>query len=355
MTYLKYSSPSGEYNHSNPQNDSSFKRLSLYQPIIEIAPNKAITIDEYIVLVENFEKLFPENEQRNTKKMITRLRKIYYNSDGWNNELIKGTNEISILPYITSQIEKERFKVKLPFVLDDFEIVRKYQKTQDLTSLIEPDIFLNQEVMLTKHPHYRLSLDIGHVFAGLDAYNNPNEVGVPLFKVDRNIDAVTWVGDIGSNLTEIIIEGLREEQSNISKEKAQAIIQAMSPGRDMLGNIDAYSIALNYNTLSGLKVSEILWDYYLVDHKNLQQKRFLTFSENIGLKKWNGSSFANEDEVVEKYQEEIGNAAAMYLWANSDLGLNVLSNVMIIFGASSNDLKIDLVKIFFSSLKKAIK
>src|SRR5678815_4041708 len=55
----------------------------LSQPIVVPAPPKAITIREFIKMVQTEEARWPVAERTQTALMITRLRKIFYGSEGW--------------------------------------------------------------------------------------------------------------------------------------------------------------------------------------------------------------------------------------------------------------------------------
>ena len=56
-----------------------------------------LTLTEFIKLLKEEEDYYP-GEQHNTKLMITRLRKIFYDKWGWNRELVEGAAHIDT-PY----------------------------------------------------------------------------------------------------------------------------------------------------------------------------------------------------------------------------------------------------------------
>jgi hypothetical protein len=130
-------------------------------------------------------------------------------------------------------------------------------------------------------------LDIGHVFAGLDALQYPRSLGVDLipdhlikeksskalsfFKnpmrfetsMDNNADFSTWLGDLG----DLLKEKLLKHKGNL-QQAIEDTTRPAAPGEDMLGNIDAYVIHNLYFDDSNelrkpMKVSAILDDYYI--------------------------------------------------------------------------------------------
>ena len=74
----------------------SSNRLS--QPIeSEFIPSpekeKAITLKKFLELLTAEENYYP-GQQNNTKLMITRLRKVFYDKWGWGTEVIRGASKI---------------------------------------------------------------------------------------------------------------------------------------------------------------------------------------------------------------------------------------------------------------------
>ncbi|MCP4361955.1 MAG: DUF4157 domain-containing protein, partial [Chloroflexi bacterium] len=235
----------------------------LHQPIVGRAPASAISIQRFITLVEAEEARYPESEQRNTRLMITRLRKIFYDRQGWDEHLIQGARGVAA-PYSTNRRETGRERVEVPGPFNDFEVVR-HRHTVRGAGGRTPEIARNQEIALSDGTY----IDLGHVFAGLDAANYPQAVstGIPLVTIgiDSNVDAVTWVGDLGSVVAEIQFQFVNQNFS-ISESEIQAVINEYASPQDMMGNIDAYVIAGQYNisqTSGGMKVSEMLRQYYL--------------------------------------------------------------------------------------------
>ena len=279
---------------------------------------------------------------RNTKEMITKLRKIFYTGGGWESRLILGTDNIPS-PY-GLPIEEERGRKTILSCYGSFDLVdiEKFPceiKISEEECLKKPEIYDNgnQQVTLTEGNYEGAYVDIGHVLAGLDAVNNNNSgdgvfVVDPVFGlgIDNNVDAVTWVGDLASSMVDAFAAYF--EKGNLTDEELQMSIVPGSSPQDMLGNMDAYVIGYDeeFNigaTINGPKVSEILESYYLgkdvpehFDSKlNNQNKRFSIFAEKIGLI-WDPASmsFSNRDEITDKYIDQIADTGAFVLGAAKD-------------------------------------
>ena len=227
------------------------------------APSSARYIKDYITLVEAEEAQYPSSN-RDTKLMLTRMRKIYYDTTGWDRFFIPKAK--SIAGHYSRRVEPDgnpyNINLGLPGPFDDVRVA-KTKSTAVNSSGNVPDIFKQQQVRLADGSF----LDIGHVFAGLDAFNNFGRVGVvniPI-AIDSNVDAATWVGDLGSALAEVTFR-MRYQNGVINDAQRQEEINKSAPAEDMLGNIDAYVIQQMFNLVSGKKVSEILREYYLGEY-----------------------------------------------------------------------------------------
>jgi hypothetical protein len=287
----------------------------LDQPIVAPAPTRAISIRDFITLVEAEETRWPAAEQIQTSLMITRLRKIFYGTAGWDDYLIPGAKGIAS-GYNINEVETGRENLSLPGW--DADIVRKRQVVKD-SSGASPAIASQQEVRLEDGTFD----DMGHVFAGLDAANNPN-VSMPLraANITDNKAAVTWIGDLGSAVTEIVFKRFNMGGA-VSNSDMQSIVNEYASAQDMLGNIDAYVIASQYNisNVSGKKVSELLRAYYLgaasTSDGRAREHRYSRFCALTGLTGWTGSGFANEADWLNRWTPEVAGAAALYLGANT--------------------------------------
>lgn len=332
--------------------------MALYQPMQGPAPSSARSIKDYITLVENEEAQY-SNSNRDTKLMLTRLRKIYYDTDGWNKTLIADTTNIPGHYKRKVELDGQPYTINfgVPGALDDLT-VRKTKSIAVDTNGVIPDIFKQQEVKIADGSY----LDIGHVFAGLDAFNYLAPVSDPLgiLVVDRNVDNCTWIGDLGSILAETFFREARQGTS-ISDSQRQEEINKNAPAQDMLGNIDAYVIKQLFNLVSGKKVSEILREYYLGEYySNISQAastarkyRFSKFSQGIGLvlQGRNPVTFSNETQWASKYSEQVGNSAAQYIYVNTQ-GFN--ARVRSVIRITFNQYSQTIVKLFIATLKQRI-
>lgn len=72
---------------------------TITQPILTTTPEPGhaaadvLTLQQFINLLREEEDYW-SGEQQNTKLMITRLRKIFYDQWGWNDELIRGAADV---------------------------------------------------------------------------------------------------------------------------------------------------------------------------------------------------------------------------------------------------------------------
>jgi hypothetical protein len=288
----------------------------LDQPIVTTAPKGAISIRDFIKLVEAEEAKWPAAEQTNTSLMITRLRKIFYGLPGWDKYLIPGAKGIASGYNIS---EEETGRENLSLWGPDADIVRSHQVVKD-SSGASPAIASQQEVRLEDGTFD----DIGHVFAGLDAAHYATSVSAPLdiASVADNKAAVTWTGDLGSAVSEISFKA-----SNAGVPAAvtsmQAIVNEYASAQDMVGDIDAYVIAGQYNISNsgGKKVSELLRAYYLGAASSAdgraREHRYSRFCALTGLTGWTGRDFANEAAWLDRWTPEVAGAAALYYGATT--------------------------------------
>ena len=304
-------------------------------------------------MVEAEEAKFPVGEQTNTSLMITRLRKIFYGSQAWDDYLITGVRNIQSPYGAPRERERSRETVDPPGPFNSFDMVDRETYPVDAHGN-RPEIYNNQEVALQTGSHAGMYCDIGHVFAGLDAFNHRDVVDASSFatiSID-NVEGVTWVGDLGSVLAEAQIRGINANR-NLTDSELQAVIVQYAPAQDMLGNIDAYAIADAYNigASAGLKVSQILRRFYLGQGgDNHQNRRYTVFCNGIGLAGWNGTRFTNEEDRVDHYTDAVNDSAAMYIGAGGD---GWLVKRFAAVGMSMNGGSEYLVKAFFRSLKTA--
>jgi len=289
----------------------------LATPIVGAAPATAITIRAFIDLVRGEEARWPVAEQTQTALMITRIRKIFYGTEGWDTHLIPGA---AATPSGYNISEEETGRENLSLDGPDADIVRKRQVTTDGAGHT-PAIASQQEVKLEDGTF----CDVGHVFAGLDAANHPSAVSAPLgiATVSSNLAATTWVGDLGSVAGEVMFDGFNSGSMAVPGATAQAEVDEYAPPQDLLGNIDAYVMADQYDTSdsAGVKVSDLLARYYLgaaaSSDGRARLHRYSRYAGLVGLTGWSGSAFSNEAAWLDTWAPQVGAAAALYIGANT--------------------------------------
>jgi len=324
----------------------------VHQPIVVLAPPSAMSVETFIEEVEKEEDQYFSAGRGDTHEMITRLRKIFYDRKGWDEHLISGAEEVAA-PYTTVREEIGRVRVKSGF--NGFDMIRSRYRVICADENV-PAIAENQEIMLLDSSY----ADLGHVLAGLDAANHPQDVGIGLVGVESNLDAVTWVGDLGSVLAETQIRCVNGG-SPVPPSEVQPIIDEYAPGQDMLGNIDPYVIARQYDIhlrTGGVRPSEILRNYYLVTGSGhgppARQHRYSTFARAVKLGECIGSQFEHEAKWMERYVDEVNDAAALYVLANAGSGfLGTVDSDAAFFalGLSRNEGARPLVLMFLKALK----
>jgi hypothetical protein len=305
--------------------------------------------------------------------MLSRLRKIFYGSDGWDKYLIPGAASIpsgytnytidypgypKYWPTGTTPAGTDLGSVEYGFNFKDQNCI----PTDG--SKMTPDVFWNQEIQIECCPS-GIIVDIGHVLAGLDAHNNPTEVGFPglqgigVMTVSSNKDAVTWVGELGSVIAEIHWENdkMISSGSQISETEMQNIIARLAPPADIIGDIDAYVIAAKYDISTGMLISDILRDYYLGSGQIHQKHRFSIFASVLNLG-WNGTEFTNlEGEKLKQYKNDVQSAAALFT-AKGALASSVADAIVAATEVVPQLLNSSLAKIhivaFFDQIKAGI-
>jgi hypothetical protein len=344
----------------------------IFQPIEEPFQPTAlqkteISFNQFIELLEQEENYFT-GEQHFTKLMITRLRKIFYDIYGWNSELIRGAAKI-----------KGRYEVKL--VPDAGNSKNEGLKTTHMVRKVlvkkgdwmnpnagaEPEIFTDNHQTVTLPSG--LTCDMGHVLAGMDAFNYPAPV-TPLPRwlfflkrffplVDSNMDIVTWLGDIASSAGEFLFKHM-DTKKPLSDADLQSIIEEMAPASDMLGDIDPYIICQVYGTNAscGFRVTEIFKDYYSDDGLGAfyRKRRCQIFCKLVGLKNWDGEKFGNEEEWINYYLKQLRNNDAFYIFSRCENLKGVLLALMTWMRGYKKTLRDRfLLQLFLKTLKSDIK
>jgi hypothetical protein len=315
----------------------------LTQPLFSERPEpgheagQALGLDEFLQLLREEEDYYP-GEEDHTLRMITRLRKIFYDQWGWNSELIRGARAIEGR-YITKIVSDPPPKTGRK--------VRRYNngeyqpKHRIITYRPDDRVYGNsregQIPPICSHDAQEVRLpsgnycDLAHILAGLDAFNYPQVVtplpgfllwAAKLFPhVDSNVDVVTWLGDIASSSGDFLFRNQHPDR-DLDDAERQAIIERDAPGSDMLGNVDTYAIRHFFDTSAqrGMRVSDILWEYY---HRPLAEcpyrsKRIATFTRMTGLGEWTGTAFSRERQWIRFYLHHLRNNVAFQVFSLTD-------------------------------------
>lgn len=285
----------------------------------------ALGIERFLDLLRDEENYYPK-EQHNTKLMITRLRKIFYDKLGWNRELIRGASTIEGR-YNVEIRQDSNANASNKFSDSDFRhrvVTVKKDDWMNPNAGSVPEIYKdNHQQVILKSGAY---CDMGHVLAGMDAFNYEMVVTplptalyflYPLLPhVNNNADAATWIGDLSSTCGDFLFKYLNSKKP-LSLKELQNIIEITSPPADMLGNIDSFVISKSYNinTHNGQRVTEILKDYYCNEESYFLKKRYSVFARIVGLNGWDGHTFENEHKWVRYYSKQLRVTTSFYTFS----------------------------------------
>jgi hypothetical protein len=358
----------------------------LYQPVVAVHPEEGheiknvLTLAEFLKLLKEEEDYF-KGEESETKLMITRLRKIFYDKWGWNSQLIRHAANIECRyevritdspPFDESGYAKVR-RVRRYRNNDHVEKYRlvTYRKNDRVYGSSRygevPFIYqLDHQEVLLPEGYY---CDIAHVLAGLDAFNNPQIVSpLPgflsfLYKllpyVSSNQDIVTWLGDIATSGEDFVFAYIRNNKHPLSIKTEQHYIDINAPGSDMLGDIDSYVIAKGYaiSKNSSRRVTDILSNYYMDGSgSHWCEKRFEIFCDVIGLRNWDGMRFGNEDEWIKRYKQQLRDAACFMIYSLTEENLKSISLPYRVWRNGYSDVvKVEiLLRLFLKTLQSLI-
>lgn len=348
------------------------------QPILSKLPepghskSDVLQLKDFILLLKEEEDYY-EGEQNNTKLMITRLRKIFYDQWGWNKQLIEGATAEQVR-YEMNIVDDNTDDTTDIIRYSEFKYAPKHRLlTYSATDRIFGDTRVGKTPEIVKNGHQEVVLpdgyycDIAHILAGVDAYNYPQTVSpLPHFlrffehllpHVDSNMDIVTWLGDIASSSGGFLFNYLRTNKSKNSPKREQYEINIGAPGSDMLGNIDAFIIGNAYDVGSenGQRFTDILTSYYF-DDDSPRKKRFETYCKLIGLKGWNGENWKNEEIWKAYYYRQLRDNVSFQVFSLTDQKLDsVILPIKVWFGFYRNILKVEeLLEIYLKELKSQI-
>lgn len=326
-----------------------------------------LSFEDFNGQLKEIEAKYQAQEITQTRLMITRLRKIFYSSPSYDRFLIKGAATIRP-PY------QQNIEITVPALDKTITMSSgvKIKLTDKITYPIDTvgnpvairqNIYTSQEVKVAP----QMVSDIGHVLCGLDATTYPHAVEPPRvlgiqwtrIRVDKNIDAVTWIGDLGSAQAEVFFaKRLKKNKLNIDEE--QKIVSNLASPADMLGNIDAYVIASDsFFGRNPKSVTTILNDFYYNQdphYQQLRKERYLIFSKKIGLH-WDGTRFNNYQERLDYYTDQVNDSAALYaaISAKRNGKWNTIKALPMIFRLSRQRAYAQKILIlFFDELTKQI-
>lgn len=279
----------------------------LRMPLLAAAPEHALPIAQYLERVAQEEATAGHLEPRGA---VTRIRKVFYNSDGWDDYLLPQVAQVPA-PYATRIERRHERVVDIPLSPLDLRATDAYVLVDDGTGQTPP-IAADQNLCDPDGHH----LDIAHIFAGLDAALHPSPVDGPLhFDLASNLDAVTWLGDLGSVLARIQLDS--NGGRGISVEGVQAVIDRYAPPADMLGNIDPYAIFAYWESPTSL--ASHLSAYYApnVGPDHPRRRRVALFARHVGLGALTGDHFEHEADWIAAQVPQVRRAAAMYTGVNT--------------------------------------
>lgn len=167
-------------------------------------PTPLRTIDDLITLVQHVEAGFSED----WTSIVTRIRKAYYDGFLWDS-MIKDRENHAGLAWP-------------PLSVQDYKAFT--------TAKNHPEITVNGD-----------SIDIGHVFTGLDAANFPKTGTVMSAAGVSGPAGATWAGDVGSALAEWDLhakKGLGHDRT-----RRQEFYDKFASSDDMLGDVDGIALS----------------------------------------------------------------------------------------------------------------
>ena len=174
----------------------------------------------------------------------------------------------------------------------------------------------NKEILVNGAP-----VDMHHVFAGLDARRNPSEVipgmggiNAPGLGMSRNIEAATYVGDLGSVVGELLVSYYaKTDTGRVTDDPRQVYGNYAKSAWTNFGladfNSDVDSYAMNIN--ASQTVHKNLYNYYHVQKSGQgYTKRYTNFARRTGLTDGNNKLIAAR---VPDLQKSTKRAAVLYL------------------------------------------
>lgn len=282
------------------------------------------SLEELLVLLREEEDYW-DGDQHNTKLMISRIRKIYYDKWGWDKHLIRGAKNVETR-YQTKVVGSpeegsqplRRFDKNKASPLHRVITYTDHDRVFGDTRAGQVPLIGKSEYQVVKLPGGYFT-HFAHTMGGLDAFNHPQLVTpFPPFlsflaklgpHADHNTDLTTWLDEIAEVCADFVFEARRTGGRPISEELQKRFILNDMSGADMVSDIDSYVIARHYDigASKGQRLTDIIQDYYFSDGvaKSYRDRRASIFCEMVGLKDWNGSQFRNEEEWIQRYRKQL--------------------------------------------------
>lgn len=346
---------------SNPFSSQEFDaRGVLQRPRMSIeakAPKGTPSIHEFIRYLEEEEARYDERERTNIPLMISIFRKVFYDSTGWDKYLIRGARDVRP-GYERVEVEKCKCEFSTPYFFK-FAVWRRRNVPWDDDRSIVPPLYKLQEIALADGTY----IDMGHVLAGLDAWQHRQQVVFSVggkiqteLALRSNVDAVTWLGDLGSVLAETQFRFVSRGKY-VTNEEIRRIISEYASPQDMVGNLDVYALARKYNLGSSElsaqgTLSDILREYYLDGFGDMKRSsRYVSFAEEVGL--LNGSKIMVKSKWVRSYNDQLSDAAAMYIGSNCVR--SIVSTILAIGMSTNEHAATELLGVFYDSIVPQLK
>ncbi len=159
---------------------------------------------------------------------------------------------------------------------------------------------------LAQHKVVRIretEVDLGHLFAGLDAGNHPTSISLGgIVNLHSNMAAATYGGDLGSVVGEYVIQGtesVHDMARRCDHARLNRTYDAFISPMDTAGNADAYALVQNLSR----SVAQNLEDYYQATSGGVT-RRFTQFNTRAAL--------SNRSRLVDL----VFNSALAYLASN---------------------------------------
>lgn len=298
-------------------------------------PAKSITLLEFLDLLRTEEDYY-EGEQHNTKLMISRLRKIFYDKLGWDKFIIRGAKNVKTR-YITKIVIGENDDGYETHYFKKNQAVSRYRivtysdhdRVYGASRAGEVPPIYKKEVQVVRIPDDYF-YHVAHVLGVLDAWNYP-QIVTPFPKflsflaklgphVNSNLSLVSWLDDLAQVATDFVYE-YRRTKKPLSFAKEQELITKDSSGTDLLPDLDGYVIANQYNIGSenGKRVTDILKDfYYNPKSEDVRNNRFTIYARLLGLKDWDGHQFSNEKEWIKSYCKQLRDCTCFQIFSVTD-------------------------------------